>query len=385
MNTSIQEAINRLTNLLEAQYIYASAMPAGKEERTLLVVLLKEGDPGLSEDVVSLTGKVFREHTGFLLRVYSLPYAERLIREGNLFFIRICQTKNLVYRHPEQHAPAPAKDMDQELALAAAKRNFDSGMARARAFREGAVFFEKKEDYSQAAFMLHQSVELGFRLAELEAMGKEKICHSITGHRKYVKVFIPELYTLFNPEKEEENNLLQLLDHAYKGVRYSRDFSITPEQLAHISVKSEKQLAILEKLFNPEGGEIYGTKSINKEKAGERSSENTLEEFQNIKQGLQKLVAGKFFKLRPGSPRTFYKSDFMFDGPADVLYNVSGLIKVCIVALGDSGDSFSELVPQPHINIRSALEFALQLLPYEEMEYLDDLIKNIDEIKIPME
>jgi len=51
---------------------------------------------------------------------------------------------------------------------------------------------------------------------------------------------------------------------------------------------------------------------------------------------------------------------------------ISNLIKVCITAL--EADCFpSRAVPQPEHNIRQVLGYILDMMPYEEMEFLDKI------------
>ncbi|MGS2740179.1 hypothetical protein [Sinomicrobium sp. M5D2P17] len=54
-------------------------------------------------------------------------------------------------------------------------------------------------------------------------------------------------------------------------------------------------------------------------------------------------------------------------------------MKVCIIALEYADGKFSDLIPQSHINIQTALEHALQLLPFEEIECLEEHIRFPDD------
>ncbi|TQD39684.1 hypothetical protein [Haloflavibacter putidus] len=56
--------------------------------------------------------------------------------------------------------------------------------------------------------------------------------------------------------------------------------------------------------------------------------------------------------------------------------SVPHLLKVCVLALEHTGTSFSKNIPQPYVNIQQTLEFALQLLLYEEVEFLEQLIED---------
>ncbi|WP_374172160.1 hypothetical protein [Flavobacterium tructae] len=54
---------------------------------------------------------------------------------------------------------------------------------------------------------------------------------------------------------------------------------------------------------------------------------------------------------------------------------VSDLLKASIILLNDDARNLSSIVSVSDINVMTLLEIALQLLPEEEMELLDDLHK----------
>src|SRR5690606_34647437 len=101
----------------------------------------------------------------------------------------------------------------------------------------------------QTAFMLHQAFELAYRAAERLAMGREKVCHGIGKHQKYIFPFIPELGRVFSAKKELDVSLLHLLDMAYREVRY-RAYDVPPEHITVLQAKLEQVLAIVDNEFH---------------------------------------------------------------------------------------------------------------------------------------
>lgn len=86
---------------------------------------------------------------------------------------------------------------------------------------------------------------------------------------------------------------------------------------------------------------------------------------------LRELSGRSFKTLRPNNHKKgLYTIDLDVEGYLDLLFTVANLIKVSILAL-DSDESCSSQVPDPATNIKNMLEIALQLLPYEEAEFLD--------------
>ncbi|CAM2899812.1 hypothetical protein [Flavobacterium frigoris] len=86
---------------------------------------------------------------------------------------------------------------------------------------------------------------------------------------------------------------------------------------------------------------------------------------------LHKLSGRSFKTLRSNHHKKgLYSVDLVVEGYLDLLFTVANLIKVSILAL-DSDETCSSQVPDPPTNIKNMLEIALQLLPYEEAEFLD--------------
>jgi hypothetical protein len=90
---------------------------------------------------------------------------------------------------------------------------------------------------------------------------------------------------------------------------------------------------------------------------------------------LQELAGKKFKTLRPTKhKRGLYNVEIDVEGYLDLFFTIANLIKVSIMSL-DTDEPFSNQIPNPPTNIANMLEIALQLLPYEEAEFLDEARK----------
>ncbi|WP_413999142.1 hypothetical protein ACMDB5_00800 [Flavobacterium sp. W1B] len=93
-------------------------------------------------------------------------------------------------------------------------------------------------------------------------------------------------------------------------------------------------------------------------------------ETEDLKE-FQELAKNGFKTLQPAMhKKEMYNVEIGVEGYLDLLFTVANLIKVSIMTL-DTDEPFSNLIPNPPTNIRSMLEIALQLLPFEEAEFLD--------------
>ncbi|MGX7668929.1 hypothetical protein [Flavobacterium pedocola] len=91
---------------------------------------------------------------------------------------------------------------------------------------------------------------------------------------------------------------------------------------------------------------------------------------------LHKYIGNRryFTLLKPCEHRKeSYNVPLQFSGHADVIFTVMDIIKVAILALEADEPYDSNHIVNSRINIRNLLEIALQLIPMEEMQLLDEI------------
>ncbi|RAV29307.1 hypothetical protein [Sinomicrobium soli] len=376
MNANIQKIVNRITNLIRTEYIYYFETGTGEAHLKWLLVLYPEGALSLQQDQKELISGMLENQSGYVLRLYSLQYALRQLQEGNLFFLRVYDKSNLVYSKSEEPLEHLMDDLTPVQALERAESRFDRDYNRVGAFNEGALFYVEREDFSQALFMTHQVMELGSRLMEIMLVGKEKVCHDIRDHLKHLSVFVPEFELPF--DLGGETALVRLLDSAYKEVRYGNDIQVSEAQITLLKGKSEKMLKHISKLFHKH---LEAIRDRFAEVMEESDGFCSPEQVRKTREKIKRLLKKKFFKYTPDSDRIYHRGRLPLNRPQDVLFGVSSLIKVCIMALHTMESDEHTYIPFPNIHLKSVLEMAVELLPYEEVEYIEDLIgvDNIDE------
>ncbi|MEC7782660.1 MAG: hypothetical protein VYB38_04580 [Bacteroidota bacterium] len=89
----------------------------------------------------------------------------------------------------------------------------------------------------------------------------------------------------------------------------------------------------------------------------------------------KKLIEEKIIK-RNGATQTGYRLNLEVQGITHILFTISGILKVCILACNYSEGLYSRIIPQPNINIQTALKHIYKLLPFEELDCLGEIIKN---------
>lgn len=179
------QIIVQLESLLEIKYVYKSKPEKDSCFKSLLIVVLKGNSSSLTQGLSAMVAKIFQEETDFLYRIFSFEYAQQQLREENLFFIHGCHPSKLIYKSDETDTglkvPVINKETKEDMAL-----GFENELSRVGAFMDGAKFYMEHGNFPQAAFMLHQYMEIWFRNAELLVMGKERKSHSIKVHQTYI-------------------------------------------------------------------------------------------------------------------------------------------------------------------------------------------------------
>src|SRR5690606_9575129 len=108
------------------------------------------------------------------------------------------------------------------------------------------------------------------------------------------------------------------------------------------------------------------------------NSADSIPDHSKIKEKITKLVKHKLYKTKPNSDQLYYKTDFKVSGLSDILNDIASIMKVCIIAIDNADTGYDTQLLQFHINIQNALEHVLQLLPFEEVECLEEIIEAYD-------
>src|SRR5690606_22521664 len=288
-NIQEQEVKDKLTSLLEVQYIFQSTVAYEDYSKIIWIVILKGNCSSLTHELSSMVAKIFQEETDFLYRIFSFEYARQQLKEDNLFFIHGCNPANLIYKSPNTENQIIDKTTDTN-ALNKIEGVFEKEYNKINAFLDGANFFIEKENLPQAAFMLHQYIELWFRYAGLFIMGKERKSHSIKELQTYLKAFASVLGNLINTEIEEEKNLLKLLDEAYIATRYLDNYHINKGQIQKILEKANEACAQVSELFKDKmqacRNKLSDTQDPKKE-PGTKTPVEPLADYQEIRDKIQ--------------------------------------------------------------------------------------------------
>lgn len=155
---------------------------------------------------------------------------ETKIEQGSAKSSLICQQQNLIYQHPEVQTSIKAAPLEANQLIESHAAYLREEIEKIKSFEDGYYFYAHGKQPKQAAFMLHQMIELTLRLAQDLLIGKEKRTHSLRELQKELKCYDSILGALFTKGNLDQITLNKL-DEAYSTVRYEQGFTIDAQHL----------------------------------------------------------------------------------------------------------------------------------------------------------
>ncbi|MCQ0112646.1 HEPN domain-containing protein [Zhouia amylolytica] len=373
------QIVSKITGLLEVQCIYLSELIIRKARRPLYVIILTGNCSSLTRELATMVAKIFQEGTTVLYRIFSLEYASQQLKDHNLFFMEHCRSECLKFSSSGEKSGIVAYAMTQYAFENQLKRH-QGESNKIEAFKSGAEFFRKNQNHAQAAFMFHQYIELWYRYLALSFMGKERKSHSIKELQVYLKAFIPELGTLFNSDTEEDQIVLKLLDEAYVSVRYKSNYHVSQDQLIAIQRKANTLHELANELFQEGQDRCLGFLE-NQVHESDFKSRIVLED-QDFLKTIKSLVKEHYRMLDPHPHRNeLFRFRVNTKGYLETSFMIASLIKVCALAL-DGQDDTNIMVKNAGGDVKEVLTLILNLMPYEEMRFLDKMRSVIKEEEV---
>ncbi|GBF21218.1 HEPN domain protein [Arenibacter sp. NBRC 103722] len=380
MAERLSTLLDSMLNILTLDIIFLSELQNKGENPYYFITALVDAniDP-IPNEVINLITKIEKEYPEFKIRIYTEATSEKALERGSLYFLEHCCLGFTLFAHSGGEIILDYKNLALNTLLKRAVRYYNTEMKKVNAFVKAADELISERQLVIAAFNLHQAFELSFRFIEQICLGKSKTTHSIISHIKYCEPFFPTLKPFSKVTKTDNNELLLLLEHTYSVARYGDEYEINELQVRLMRSEFDEFIKDIESLYNMHLNHCTRRINGNDNKADYTIKTETIhgppKKDDLIMAKISNLIHKKQYKLRPGETESLYKTEFMVTGFTDVLYDIASIMKVCILTLGYTDSYFNKLIPEPNINVKTALEHILQLLPFEEMECLEEIIK----------
>ncbi len=181
---------------------------------------------------------------GHRFTFYNTKEVQSRINDGLGRLHLNCQSKNQIYVNPEPINTVILPNLRIEQLLEQTRAYIKREKDKIIAFMEGYHLYFDKETYTNAAFMLHQALEISLRTAQKLLLGVEERSHSL---KQNIDFFQPYDLTLANllTSKEEEQAINRLTE-SYTGSRYKNNFVLDLQKIAFCKDIADRTFAWIE-------------------------------------------------------------------------------------------------------------------------------------------
>ncbi|MBD1427427.1 HEPN domain-containing protein [Sphingobacterium arenae] len=221
--------LSTLTEIFIIDEVFLWTFYWENESRHMLQILIRKGSGQTFTDAhIYMRTVIKREHK--LDYVVCYPHEmQKKVKQGLGRAVLVCQPDNLIYQHPKAKEKVKVPILDVNKIANKTENYLQKEIRKVEAFLDGYRFYLDKNDFSHAAFMLHQVIELSCRTAEHLLVGDERRTHCLKTHQNYLGAYAPDLDDLFR--RNEREIIVDKLDEAYSSIRYDQDYEIEKEQL----------------------------------------------------------------------------------------------------------------------------------------------------------
>ncbi len=180
---------------------------------------------------------------------HYLKHVNERLAKGQYFFTDIIKEGILLYDsgNASQQLAAP-KELTPAEKKQIASEHFEDSFETAKDFYSQFEYAMNDGKYKIAAFLLNQSAEACFKAALLVCTSYIPNEHHLNVLGKHCKKYGINLLDVFPLETSAQRELFELLDYAYIGARYDRDYKITKEQLQQLATCVQKLHEVTEKI-----------------------------------------------------------------------------------------------------------------------------------------
>lgn len=176
----------------------------------------------------------------------EIDFVNYKLSNGQYFFTEIVNDGIILYDSGEVEL-SDRKELNPTETKQIAQDTFDEVFKSATEFYDAFEYKFKKGQYKNAAFQLHQATEFVSKTVLLIFGGECPQEHHLDVLGDLAADYCPQLKGIIPRETESQKELFELLDYAYIGARYDREYKITKEQLKELSKYVSKLHELTEK------------------------------------------------------------------------------------------------------------------------------------------
>jgi len=173
---------------------------------------------------------VIEEQPSVSLVIESIADVNKHLGDNRYFFADVKKEGVVLYDSEEYKLEEP-RDLSWEERREIARQEYDIWFEGGSKFFIGVNAYLKEDEYSLAAFELHQATEHFYNAILLVFANYKYKGHDIKKLGARAGNYNADLLTIFPCATKEQEEMFELLRDAYIKARYDRDYKITREQL----------------------------------------------------------------------------------------------------------------------------------------------------------
>ena len=177
----------------------------------------------------------------------DIGFVNYKLSQGQYFFTEICADGIELY-DSGRFKLRKKKELDPVEEKQIAQDTLDEVFKSAKVFYIAYKHMFDDGEYKNAAFQLHQAVEFSYKTVLLIFGGECPQEHHLDILGDLAADYCPELEGIIPREDKSQKELFELLDYAYIGARYDREYKITKEQLEQLAPCVKKLHEVTERI-----------------------------------------------------------------------------------------------------------------------------------------
>lgn len=215
----------------------------------LLVVTETPSQASKVEQNNQLTQRLLKtiHRTPVSLIAEDIQFVNKRLRKSQYFYIDIVREGVLLHDSGKFELAEPREISPKERKKLAGEE-FEYYFNKAVTFKKSFKLHFDDEDYSEAAFILHQIVERLYSAILLVFTRYKPSTHDLEKLGQRVGSIEPKFLTVFPKATDEEQECFKLLRKAYVDARYKPSYRINKEQLEWLAERIEHLQELTEKL-----------------------------------------------------------------------------------------------------------------------------------------
>jgi predicted nucleotidyltransferase/HEPN domain-containing protein len=179
--------------------------------------------------------------------VHDTEFVNRRLEKAQYFFSDIKKQGIVLYDSGQLKLKEP-RELNNKERYQLAKEDYEYWFPKAKNFYEGFNFYLSKQNYSEAAFSLHQVAERLYTTLLLVFTRYKPNTHDLKILRRLINALDQRLLKVFPLSNSEERYRFILLCNAYVDARYKKSYTITESELTWLAERLSELRGLTEDL-----------------------------------------------------------------------------------------------------------------------------------------